>query len=46
MIMGDTTEAQNADRRFIRHAMRKPMLSRERERQLAEAWRTAPTRAL
>lgn len=40
MINGDTAKAQNADRRFIRQAMRKPMLSRERERQLAQAWRT------
>lgn len=39
MIMRDTAQAQNADRRFIRHAMRRPMLSRERERELAQAWR-------
>ena len=39
MIIGDTAQAQNADRSFIRRAMRKPMLSRERERELAQAWR-------
>lgn len=39
MIIGDTAQAQNADRRFIRDAMAKPILSREREQELAHRWR-------
>jgi RNA polymerase sigma-32 factor len=35
----DTQESQRANRRFIKEAMRVPLLPREREQQLARAWR-------
>jgi len=35
----DTVEAQQAGRRFIKQAMKVPMLEREQERQLAIRWR-------
>jgi RNA polymerase sigma-32 factor len=37
----DDLEVQRANARFIRRSMRAPMLSRERERQLAQRWREA-----
>ena len=40
----DTQESQRANRRFIKEAMRAPLLSREREQELARAWRDAGDR--
>jgi RNA polymerase sigma-32 factor len=39
MPLSDTVQAQKADRRFIREAMRLPVLSREHEQDLAYRWR-------
>jgi RNA polymerase sigma-32 factor len=39
MALSDTVQAQKADRRFIRDAMRLPVLSREHEQDLARRWR-------
>lgn len=36
----DTQESQRANRRFIKEAMRAPLLPREREQELARAWRS------
>jgi len=39
MSPSSTAQAEKADRRFIREAMRRPILSREHERELAVRWR-------
>ena len=40
----DTQESQRANRRFIKEAMKTALLSREREQQLARAWRDSADR--
>ena len=39
MILSDTVQARKADRNFIQAAMHTPLLSRERELEIAIRWR-------
>jgi RNA polymerase sigma-32 factor len=44
MAYMDTQESQRANRRFIKEAMKASLLSREREQELARAWRSGGDR--
>jgi RNA polymerase sigma-32 factor len=44
MAYMDTQESQRANRRFIKEAMKASLLSREREQELARAWRSSGDR--